>query len=588
VDGAGDQRVAIDYGSPVAVGDTYAAANDGGVSTPVWRLVRRLHAASATPGQDDIPTLPTPTGLILVKGLYNPDAGQEVQAWIDAHWLTLPHRYGQITYQVACLLTTDPGATPLVLATQDPWPSTYLAREISATETTIPRVVYGGRFSIGRIQILQEKIDFTAATSEEGVGGSPEYPTGIGSANSFYDAAANWTVGQWRNFALRDSNDDLFHITGNSGNTLTVIGTPADGAYFIYPAFCNCSRGVGSTDAVPHDAARGVIGRSWGLLFAGLRAGTDYSVRVRATNAAGATSAWTSWVSIETDPDLTIPPTPTGLTVESADGGVVLEWTGPTLNTTPDLAGFYVFRSADGEDPIKEVGLRNETFVSAELGVEHYYALKSFDTSMNVSPLTSWVLGTAHPATVVNPGALLFTRTGELAEKLNIEAGDPSPHSPPVPGFSPSSTEITLGAAITFTNTSVGATAYLWEFGDGETSADTHPVHTFASAGVFRVRLTCYSDWGEQFIVGKTPITVNASVPEDRVTAGLQYLALFNEGVGRVVYDHSEVGLAYDTTIHGDVTWGSESLTINEDTLISGGVIFSKVIDACMATDEIT
>ncbi|MEZ4940770.1 MAG: PKD domain-containing protein [Saprospiraceae bacterium] len=43
---------------------------------------------------------------------------------------------------------------------------------------------------------------------------------------------------------------------------------------------------------------------------------------------------------------------------------------------------------------------------------------------------------------------------------------------------------------VTFTNTSVGGTSYLWNFGDGDTSTQQHPVHTYAVGGSYTVTLT--------------------------------------------------------------------------------------------------
>jgi gliding motility-associated-like protein len=45
-----------------------------------------------------------------------------------------------------------------------------------------------------------------------------------------------------------------------------------------------------------------------------------------------------------------------------------------------------------------------------------------------------------------------------------------------------------------FTNLSVGATRYLWDFGDGETSTDVNPVHQFNSTDTFHVILSAYND----------------------------------------------------------------------------------------------
>lgn len=71
---------------------------------------------------------------------------------------------------------------------------------------------------------------------------------------------------------------------------------------------------------------------------------------------------------------------------------------------------------------------------------------------------------------------------------------------PPIPGAKPSANfSYTLdGPAATFTNTTTGpgTITYSWDFGDGTTSAETSPVHTYAQDGVFTVKLTATNQTG--------------------------------------------------------------------------------------------
>lgn len=46
----------------------------------------------------------------------------------------------------------------------------------------------------------------------------------------------------------------------------------------------------------------------------------------------------------------------------------------------------------------------------------------------------------------------------------------------------------------TFTNTSTNASTYLWDFGDGMTSTETNPVHTYASPGTYTVTLSATNE----------------------------------------------------------------------------------------------
>lgn len=51
---------------------------------------------------------------------------------------------------------------------------------------------------------------------------------------------------------------------------------------------------------------------------------------------------------------------------------------------------------------------------------------------------------------------------------------------------------------VTFTNYSQNASTYNWDFGDGNTSTDESPVHTFSQAGTYTVKLTASNASGTQ------------------------------------------------------------------------------------------
>ncbi|MFW5805858.1 MAG: PKD domain-containing protein [Bacteroidales bacterium] len=50
---------------------------------------------------------------------------------------------------------------------------------------------------------------------------------------------------------------------------------------------------------------------------------------------------------------------------------------------------------------------------------------------------------------------------------------------------------------VSFENLSQNATSYSWDFGDGETSVDENPTHTYAEAGDYTVELIAFNDDGE-------------------------------------------------------------------------------------------
>ena len=45
-----------------------------------------------------------------------------------------------------------------------------------------------------------------------------------------------------------------------------------------------------------------------------------------------------------------------------------------------------------------------------------------------------------------------------------------------------------------FVNQSTGGQAYIWDFGDGQTSSAANPSHTYSSPGTYTVKLTVISD----------------------------------------------------------------------------------------------
>jgi PKD repeat protein len=73
----------------------------------------------------------------------------------------------------------------------------------------------------------------------------------------------------------------------------------------------------------------------------------------------------------------------------------------------------------------------------------------------------------------------------------------PADAAPPVAGFTHSAPD-EWGTSTTFTNTTTfsGTVSYFWEFGDGGTSAETHPTHVYPATGIYTVTLTAANAGG--------------------------------------------------------------------------------------------
>ncbi len=84
----------------------------------------------------------------------------------------------------------------------------------------------------------------------------------------------------------------------------------------------------------------------------------------------------------------------------------------------------------------------------------------------------------------------------------------------PTAGFTVDPSEITVYDEVTFTNTSTDATSYSWDFGDGNTSEEMSPVHTYTEAGTYTVELTAVNDDGQN----ETTMNVTVNAPHNYYT----------------------------------------------------------------------
>ncbi len=82
----------------------------------------------------------------------------------------------------------------------------------------------------------------------------------------------------------------------------------------------------------------------------------------------------------------------------------------------------------------------------------------------------------------------------------------------PIPDF----TSIVDGQTVNFTNTSTDATSYSWDFGDGSSSTEENPAHTYDDGGTYFVELTAINSCGEL----TTTIEIEIAAPPTAPTAG--------------------------------------------------------------------
>lgn len=114
--------------------------------------------------------------------------------------------------------------------------------------------------------------------------------------------------------------------------------------------------------------------------------------------------------------------------------------------------------------------------------------------------------------------AIYFFNEGSVEARLDdfsIDIGQEGA-VPPSASFSFEQSETDF-LEYNFTNSSINAESYLWDFGDGNTSTDESPTHTYASAAVYTVTLSATNGVGTT-VDFSSPIDIQAPV-----TAGFSF-----------------------------------------------------------------
>ncbi len=76
--------------------------------------------------------------------------------------------------------------------------------------------------------------------------------------------------------------------------------------------------------------------------------------------------------------------------------------------------------------------------------------------------------------------------------------------------------------AVAFANTSISAESYFWDFGDGNTSADSSPVHTYSESGTYEVCLDAGNACRSMVVCKEISVTTVSADPNISVTPDLR------------------------------------------------------------------
>lgn len=135
----------------------------------------------------------------------------------------------------------------------------------------------------------------------------------------------------------------------------------------------------------------------------------------------------------------------------------------------------------------------------------------------------------------------------------------------PEPGFSQNYAVATIEhSEITFSNQSEGAVAYRWNFGDGITSEEQHPRHTYTEIGEYKVVLEAITDFGctdtissSVRIIPFTFFVPNAFRPDSNIPENKVFLPI-REGIDPEKYRFeifSRTGSRVFSSLNPEIGW---------------------------------
>ncbi len=125
--------------------------------------------------------------------------------------------------------------------------------------------------------------------------------------------------------------------------------------------------------------------------------------------------------------------------------------------------------------------------------------------------ITSTVSATVHthPYTTTGTFTVSLTASNPYGSDTYTRTAYIGVYNAPVADFSATPLTGMAPMEVSFTNTSVYATDYLWHFGDGESTTDLAPSHTYAASGVYTVSLQALNGGGSDWITRTSYITAH-------------------------------------------------------------------------------
>jgi PKD repeat protein len=164
-----------------------------------------------------------------------------------------------------------------------------------------------------------------------------------------------------------------------------------------------------------------------------------------------------------------------------------------TIVTVPVAA--FTFNGAIGCSPF--IVLFDNTSSDNATSIEWTFEGGTPATSTEENPLVTWDAPGVYTVTLVASNS---AGSSTATASITVTGG-------PTAGF----TSQTAGLSVIFNNSSQNGGTYDWDFGDGTTSQEENPTHTYAATGTYTVVLTAYNECGTNTFT--QVVTIEGSAP---------------------------------------------------------------------------
>jgi PKD repeat protein len=145
-----------------------------------------------------------------------------------------------------------------------------------------------------------------------------------------------------------------------------------------------------------------------------------------------------------------------------------------------------------------------------------------------------------------NPGKYVVSLTGKTITHGCLATYSDTAYAMPLPvsSFKVDPVQGCKPLKVQFTNTGTDSVFYIWSFGDGNTSIDENPVHTFNDSGIYLItqrtinKLGCWNEFKSFIKVHPYPIS-KFTIPPVPYCGGPQMITFGNNSIGAAQYEWS-------------------------------------------------